>query len=854
MMEVCRSKNRLSVLVAVVLPMVGVCTLWIGGLWFSAQGMAIAAEADSPVDSAKLAVLPAEIVLDGPSATQQLIAERIASGLYVGEVVEGVQWSSSDEGVAKVVDGVVVPVGNGRATVTASVGQDKSTASVEVRQSETESPVTFRNHVQSVLSKAGCNTGACHGAEVGKNGFRLSLRGYNSDGDFAAITRQARGRRIAPDDPARSMMLTKPTGAIPHKGGVRFDVNSLEYKTIARWIAAGAMPPASNDPHMTRLEILPDKVTVKPSTPQRLVVRAHFSDGRVEDVTKLAKFSSSNESVATVDQQGRLTIAGFGEGFIGAWYLSQNVVATVTSPYKTEVAAEVYAQSARRNFIDDLVLTQLQRLNIPPSPRASDSEFLRRSFIDTIGTLPTADEARQFLADQTPDKRDRLIDQLLARPEFVDYWTYKWSDLFLVNSERLNAPAMWSYYRWIRTQVANNRPWDQIARDMITATGSTLENGAANFFILHGDATVLAETTSQAFLGMSINCAKCHNHPLEKWTNDQYYGMANLFSRVRVKAAAGDGNSTVFVADQGELLLPRTGKPELPRPLDSEALPFDSPMDRREFLADWLTSPENPYFARAITNRVWANFLGVGLVEAVDDLRLTNPASNEALLNAAAEYLIKNKYDLKVLMRAILQSETYQRSSQTLPGNLVDRRYYSRYYPRRMMAEVMLDGISQISGTPTDFRRQSGDAINRQADPNKLPKYPESFRAIQLPDSNVLSYFLKSFGRAQRLLTCECERSDEPSMVQVLHLANGETINDKLAAPNSKITKILASKQTDAEIIEDAYLSVFSRMPTDEERLALSEQLAQAKPEDRREVLEDLYWSLLSSKEFLLNR
>jgi len=372
------------------------------------------------------------------------------------------------------------------------------------------------------------------------------------------------------------------------------------------------------------------------------------------------------------------------------------------------------------------VLTQLQRLNIPPSPRASDSEFLRRSFIDTIGTLPTADEARQFLADQTPDKRDRLIDQLLARPEFVDYWTYKWSDLFLVNSERLNAPAMWSYYRWIRTQVANNRPWDQIARDMITATGSTLENGAANFFILHGDATVLAETTSQAFLGMSINCAKCHNHPLEKWTNDQYYGMANLFSRVRVKAAAGDGNSTVFVADQGELLLPRTGKPELPRPLDSEALPFDSPMDRREFLADWLTSPENPYFARAITNRVWANFLGVGLVEAVDDLRLTNPASNEALLNAAAEYLIKNKYDLKVLMRAILQSETYQRSSQTLPGNLVDRRYYSRYYPRRMMAEVMLDGISQISGTPTDFRRQSGDAINRQADPNKLPKYPES--------------------------------------------------------------------------------------------------------------------------------
>jgi hypothetical protein len=351
---------------------------------------------------------------------------------------------------------------------------------------------------------------------------------------------------------------------------------------------------------------------------------------------------------------------------------------------------------------------------------------------------------------------------------------------------------------------------------------------------------------------MSIGCAKCHNHPLEKWTNDQYYGMANLYARVKVKNAVGDGNSMVFTVDRGELLQPNKGQAQPPRPLDAEAVPMQAASDRREYLADWLVSPENPYFARAITNRIWANYLNVGLVEAVDDLRLTNPSSNEELLAAAADYLVENKYDLKALMRSILMSATYQRSSRTLPENAVDRRYYSRYYARRMMAEVLLDGISQVTGVPTQFYRESGDRRNRNIGGLGEP-YPSDLRAIQLPDANVLSYFLKSFGRAPRHLTCECERTDEPSMVQVLHLSNGDTINEKLAAKGNRIDQILKEAAPIERIVEDAYLSTLARFPTEDEKHKLTAALNAAPVEERRVVLEDLYWSLLSSKEFLLN-
>ncbi|MEX2120956.1 MAG: DUF1553 domain-containing protein [Pirellulales bacterium] len=804
------------------------------GAWTLA--VLLAAQAQTAWCQESLVLLPSEITLTGPEARQTLLVEQSRQSHYVGQVTEGLSFESSNPEVAVVEDGQLLPRGNGQATISARSPKGAATATVHVTGMDQPFEWSFRNHVQSVLSKSGCNSGACHGAQAGKNGFKLSLRGYDPAGDFQVITRQAQGRRIVPSDPGRSLVLTKPSGAVPHKGGLRFRTNSLEYRVLAEWIASGTPPPEDSDPRIERLEILPAATVLKPEMTQQLVVLAHFSDGHTEDVTRWAKYTATNESVAQVDETGNVRVMGFGEGAITAWYLSRVVMATVSSPYTTSVPAEVFAKAERRNFIDDLVLDKLASLNIPPSPPARDDEFLRRAYLDTIGVLPTADEARAFLADTSADKRDRVIEWLLSRPEYVDYWAYKWSDLLLVNGERLRPPAMWSYYSWIRNHVEANTPWDEMVRELVTAKGSTLENGAANFFVLHQDPPDMTETTTVAFLGMSINCARCHNHPLEKWTNNQYYAMANLYARVRLKTVPGDGNVVVFSASEGDLVQPLTGKPQPPAPLDGEAIALEAAGDRRQHLADWLTSPENPYFSRAITNRVWANFMGVGLVEMVDDMRLTNPPSNEELLSAAAGYLVENHFDLKALMRTILQSKTYQRSSLPLAENAADQRFYSRYYPRRMMAEVLLDALSQVSGAAT-----------------KLGDYPSGWRAMQLPDSTVDSYFLKTFGRPDRIVTCECERTADPSMVQVLHLSNGDTLNEKLQAAGNRLETLIASGTPDGQIVDEAYLSALARLPTDDERSRLLAVLAEAPQDNKRVLVEDLYWSILSSREFLFN-
>ena len=796
----------------------------------------------SPEQQAEsLVILPAAFTLSGRAARQRLLLERVHQKKFSGERIAGVTWTSSNPRVVRMEKGIAVPVGDGRAVVTAHYGTAGASASVTVSGQDHRQQWSFRNHVQSVLSKAGCNSGACHGAAAGKNGFKLSLRGYDPGADFQTITRQSHGRRIVPSDPGRSLLLLKPTGAIPHKGGLRFRVGSLEYRVVSEWIAAGAPAPRPEDARLSRLEILPRGVVLKRGSRQQMIVLAHFTDGHTEDVTRWAKYSSTNLTVAKIDRDGLVNITGNGEGAIVAWYLSKNVIASITAPYETDVPAAVFRRAARSNFIDDLVLSKLQSLNIPPSPPAGNAEFLRRAFLDTIGVLPTAEETRSFLADRSPDKRDRLVDRLLTRPEFVDYWSYRWSDLLLVSGKRLRPQAVQAYYKWIRRQVAADTPWDQFARDVVTARGSTFRNGAANFYTLHQDPLDMAETVSMAFLGMSIGCARCHDHPLEKWTNDQYYGMVSLFARVRGKGwggdyRSGDGNRTVFSTTAGELIQPRTGRPQPPRPLDGKPISFDSPIDRRIPLADWLTNPSNPYFSRAIVNRVWANFLGVGLVEKVDDLRRTNPPSNTALLDALAAYLVKSRFDLKRLMRLILTSKTYQRSSRPLPGNRADTRFYSRFYPRRLRAEVLLDAVAQVSGAPTKFKG-----------------WKTGTRAMQLPDSNVASYFLKAFGRPERVLTCECERSNEPSMVQVLHLVNGNTLNQKLAAANNRLDKLLAEKTSDARIIEDLYLAALSREPTPLEKRQLLDVLAKTPPAQRRVAVEDLFWSVLSSKEFLFN-
>lgn len=783
-----------------------------------------------------LRILPGDFALWGPEARQRILVERVEGGVARGEAGGDIVLSSSAPEVVAIEGGVAVPLSDGEAVITA-VGAAGS-VSARVRAREVSAPFgwSFRNDVQPVLTKAGCNSGACHGALAGKNGFRLSLRGYDTERDHWSITRDARGRRVLLADPARSLVLLKPTAAVAHKGGKRLTVGSLEHRILSEWIADGAPGPQASDPGVEAIEVQPAEVVLAPGDPQQLIVRARYTNGRDRDVTSLAKFTANDASVATVDGLGLVTAQGVGEGSVTVWFSNQIVTSRVRVPYAEAIPEELYASAPRRNFIDELVLEKLRSLRVPPSPPTDDASFLRRLFLDTLGILPSVEEVKGFLADPSPDKRATAIEGVLERPELIDYWAYKWSDLLLVSSEKLPSAAMWSYHRWVRESVAANVPWDEFARRLVTATGSTLENGAASFYLLHQSPLEMAETTSVAFLGLSIQCARCHNHPMEKWTNDQYFGMVNLFARVRLKNGRSDADRFVFASSSGDVIQPLRGRPQPPRPLDGEAAALEAPGDRRIALAEWLTSPDNPYFARAVANRVWANFLGIGLVEPVDDLRASNPSSNEELLGALARHLVEKRYDLKALLRLILGSATYQQASAATARNATDGRFYSRYYPRRLMAEVILDALSQVTEAPTEF-----------------PGYPRGWRALQLPDSGVASRFLSAFGRPERKITCECERTEEPSMAQVLHLSNGETLNQKLAAPGNRLERLTAAGAPLEAIVEDLYLAALGRLPTAAESEALLAELRAAPAAERRSALEDLYWGVLTSTEFLFN-
>lgn len=801
-------------------------------------------------------ILPGKLHLDGLNTKHQLLVENFAAGSAVGMFVNNVQWHSHDPKIASVDAGVVVAVSDG-ATEIRAVHQGQVIAQVPVQVSNTQDrfKYSFRNHVQAVLAKQGCNMGACHGALAGKGGFRLSLRGYDTERDFYNISQQHLGRRVDLAKPALSLLLTKPTMAVPHKGGLKIEADSHHYQVVSEWIADGAIAPSETDPRLLSLSIFPDRVTVEKDQEQQFVIQAHYSDQRTEDVTEWASFRSSNEAVSTVTSDGVASVVGPGEGAVTAWFGSRIVTARITSPFQQSIDPEVFANADRTNFIDALISDQLQQLNLAPSPVCSDEVFVRRVFLDTIGALPTASETQVFLAESASDKRVQLIDQLLQRSEFVDYWSYHWSDLLMLNGALLRPEAVKAYYKWIAERVQKNVPWDDFVREIVTAKGGSFENGATNFYALHQTPEDMAENVSQAFLGLSIGCAKCHNHPLEKWTNDQYYGFANLFSRVRAKgwggdSRNGDGKRTLVTVSSGELIQPRTGKAQAPAALDQPPISFDDSTDRRQHLADWLVSKENRLFARSITNRVWSKYMGVGLVEDVDDMRASNPASNEKLLSALAKYLVENDFDLKALMRQILISDAYQRSSQPTPQNKDDDRYYSRYYPRRLMAEVMLDAVSSVTAVSTTFNKIEFPG----ADVRNTDFYPEGTRAIQLYDSAVRSYFLKTFGRNQRRITCECERSDEPSMVQVLHLSNGDTVNSKLSAKDNRLQQLLDSHPDDSvALIEELFLSGLSRKPSDQEQGELTSLLDAAEGEEKRELLEDIAWGMISSREFLFN-
>lgn len=807
---------------------------------------------------AEIVVYPPEVRLQTPESSQQLIVQRKQGDEVSQQLVDGVKWKSADESVAKVnSDGVITPVGNGETSIQVAAGDQNKSIPVKVAGVDQEFRWDFRKHVLPILTKAGCNMGACHGALAGKGGFRLSLRGYDPLSDYFNIVKQDRGRRIEFADPGRSLILSKPTGAIPHKGGLRLDKDSDDYRILAEWIAHGAQAPQEDDAVVESISLFPERVQLKPGQTQQLIVQAHSTDEHTEDVTRWTKWTSTNDAVCTVDDQGNVTVVGPGEGAIMAWFSSKIAIARITVPYDNMVDPKVFAELKPKNFIDEEVDRQLKRLNLPPSPPATDATFIRRVYLDTLGLLPTDDEVQEFLANSAEDKRDKLIGQLLDRPEFVDYWTYKWSDVLMLNGTLLRPTALKAYYEFIHENVEKNRPWNEFVYDILTSTGDTYTNGATNFYSLYESPEDMTENACQAFLGLSIGCAKCHNHPLEKWTNDQYYAMANLFSRVKMKGWGGerrngDGLRTVYVADHGDLTQPRTGKPQPPTPLDAEPLPFDATQDRRIALAEWLTSAENPYFARSVTNRIWANYFGVGLVEQVDDMRVSNPASNEQLLDRTAKYLVDNKFNVKSLMKEILRSNTYQRSSEPLEGNAADERFYSRYFSRRLTAEVLHDAIFRVTDVPTTF-----DSVGFPGgDKQKTDFYPVGTRAVQLYDSAVESYFLKTFGRNTRNIVCECERSNEPSMVQVLHMSNGDTLNDKLAAKDGRVAKLVAQYQNglSAEaLVDQAYLLCLARYPRPDERQRFVAIIIETSGDETRLAIEDLFWALMTSREFVFN-
>jgi hypothetical protein len=795
--------------------------------------------------AADLAILPGPVTLDGPESYQQLLAEASLDS-HQEDWTRTAQWKSSNPAVAKVDQtGMVRPVADGDATITVSAQARTASVAVHVKNAQAPHTWTFRNDVIPVMSKVGCNSGACHGAAAGKNGFKLTLRGYDPDQDYDTLTRESLGRRVSLSEPSHSLMLLKPTFAVPHGGGKRFASDSLEYRVIAEWIAAGAPRPSDSDPTVTGLEVFPATAVLKPGAEQQIVVRAKYSDGRLRDVTRWVRYGSSDEGVASVDDYGHVKMNGSGEAAITLWYASRVLYARMGVPYANQVDASVYTKFQRHNYIDDLVLAKLKALNIAPSGPASDATFIRRAYLDAAGILPTSEEVEDFLADPVADKRAKLIDRLLERDEYVDYWAYKWSDLMLISSRKLRPNAMWSFYNWIRDGVKDDKPWNKFAYEIFTSSGDTRQNGALNYYVLHKDPIDLTETATEAFMGNRVTCARCHNHPLEKWTQKQYYELVNLFARVGLKNGNEPGDIVVYAKATGDVLHPKLLKPLPPTPLDGTPMSLDSTEDRRVHFADWLVSPQNTYFARSLVNRVWANFMGRGLVESVDDVRATNPASNEELFAALSDDFVKSGYDVKRLIRTIMNSGVYQLSADSNAENQMDTKYYSRYFVKRLPAEVLLDAMAQVTGVPTKFTG-----------------YPVGMRAQQLPDVQVQSQFLSAFGRPKRIICDAGERSSEPNIAQALHVINGETLNKKLSDSNGYPALAVKLGLSDARILDNLFLSAFSRYPSEGEKKPLLDALRKARaatgsPEVQREAhrqaVEDMMWAMLTSKEFLFN-
>lgn len=800
-------------------------------VWCPGATMAATSGTDRPQ---RLSVLPAEAKLFGPGAAQRLI---VLGGFPDGsqrDLTAGARFETSDPKVANVDrQGMLHAVSDGKAEVVIRVGSVESRIPVEVVAAQAPRRVSFRNEIQPVLTKLGCNQGACHGSQHGKGGFRLSLLGFEAEPDYTAIVKSAEGRRVTPFAPDESLLLLKPTLSVAHGGGKRLEPESPEFALLRLWLEQGAPEPRRDDPTVTGVAVFPAQRIMEPSQEQRLVVVASFSDGTTRDVTDQAKYDALNEAVAKVEPTGLTATVGQGETNIMVRYQGHAAMARVTVPFAYDKPFEF----ASRNIIDEKAVAKWKELGLVPSGLCTDTEFLRRAMLDTIGTTPTRGEIEEFLADSDPDKRAKLIDRLLDRPEYVDFWTLKWGDLLRVNGTKLGAQGMLAFNLWLRDAFRANKPISTMVDELITAQGSIYTNGPANYFRVATGPDDLAETTAQVFMGVRLQCAKCHHHPFEAYGQDDYYGLAAYFARIRTKGSQEFGlfgrEQVIYVAKNGEVRQPRTGKTMTPTPLGADAA--DDPVDRRRALAHWLTESSNPWLARNVVNRYWGYLLGKGLVNPIDDLRETNPPSNPELLDALAKEFVAGGFDLKKLLRLILNSRVYQLSSTPTPDNRLDTTFFTHYRIKRLTAEQLLDAVNQATGT---FE--------------KFPLKPAGTRAIALPDTNSPSYFLDTFGRPVRAQACECERASDPTLSQALHLMNGDLVNRKLTQADGRLARLLRDpKLTNPSLVETLYVATFNRYPTPEENEAACQLIVQAP--SRTIGAQDLFWGLLNSKEFLFN-
>jgi hypothetical protein len=778
-----------------------------------------------------LSILPMNSTLTGRRATAQLVATARGADGLVQDQTRSVEWVSSNPSVASVTaKGRVIPRGNGTATIVAHTGSLEASTTVTVQAMEKPAPVSFRQDVIPSFSQAGCNTGACHGTPTGKGGFRLSLRGYLPDQDFSILSHEVAGRRISPMAPETSLILRKPLGQIPHEGGLRLVRDSKSLEFLHDWIKEGA----KDDPGASvalKLEISPEgRVLTAPATTQQVAVLVHYADKTVRDVTPICYYDSSNPTIAEVDADGYVRFKTRGEVAIIAHYL--NLVANIRLTHLVEVPGFAEAEVPQDNAIDRAVFQKLNKMRIQPSEICTEREFIRRTYLDVLGVLPTPAEVNAFLAEPEANRRDFVIDRLFDRPEFYDFWALKFADIFRSNGRLIQTKGAYAFHRWIRESLERNVPMDQLVRALLTSEGSTFRNPAANYYRISRDPESAVETTAQLFLGVRIQCAKCHNHPFERWTQDDYYGFAAFFSQIGRKKGSLPDEEVVYATGSGDVRQPRTGQTMKPKALGGPV--FDDPpaQDRRVKLAAWLSSPSNPFFAKSLVNRIWYHLLGRGIVEPVDDFRDSNPACNDELLEGLTSDFVKSGYDLKKLIRSVLHSRTYQMSATTNPLNLDDGLYFSHAQAKLLPAEVLLDAISCLTGTTTSF---SG--------------LPNGARATQIPDGTIDNPFLKTFGRPARELACECERESESNLSQALQLIGGATVNGKLRDDAGRMATLAKSGKPPEQVIRELYSVALSREPNASEEAAAAKHLSAGK--DKRQAIEDLGWVLINSKEFL---